>query len=45
MNIKQFNDNINDILDNGNIENVPIPNIDLIKNIILDNNLNKVMSC
>ena len=43
MNIKQFNDNINDILDNGNIENIPIPNIDLIKSIILDNNLNKIL--
>ena len=43
MNIKLFNDNINDILDNGNIENIPIPNADLIKSIILDNNLNKIL--
>lgn len=43
MNIKQFNDNINDILDSGNIENISIPNVDLIKRIILNVNLNKVI--
>ena len=43
MNIKSFNENINDILDNGNIENIPIPNVDMIKSIILDSNLNKTL--
>lgn len=43
MDIKQFNNNINDILDNGNIENIPIPNVDLIKSIVLDTNLNKIL--
>lgn len=43
MDIKQFNNNINDILDNGNIENIPIPNVDLIKSIVLDSNLNKIL--
>lgn len=43
MNIKQFNDNINDILDSGNIENISIPNVDLIKRIILNVNLNKIL--
>lgn len=43
MNIKQFNDNINDIFNNGNIENIPILNLDIIKNIVLDNNLNKIL--
>lgn len=43
MNIKQFNDNINDILDSGNIENISIPNVDLIKRIILNANLNKII--
>lgn len=43
MNIKQFNDNINDILDSGNIENISIPNVDLIKRIILNVNLNKII--
>lgn len=43
MSIKQFNDNINDILDSGNIENISIPNVDLIKRIILNVNLNKIL--
>lgn len=43
MDIKQFNNNINDILDNGNIENIPIPNVDLIKSIVLDSSLNKIL--
>ena len=43
MNIKQFNDNVTDILDDGKIENIPIPNVDLIKSIIIDNNLNKIL--
>lgn len=43
MDIKQFNNIINDILDNGNIENIPIPNVDLIKSIVLDSNLNKIL--
>lgn len=43
MDIKQFNNNINDILDNGNIENISIPNVDLIKSIVLDTNLNKIL--
>lgn len=43
MDIKQFNNNINDILDNGNIENIPIPNADLIKSIVLDSKLNKIL--
>ena len=41
MNIEQFNININDILNNGKIENIPIPNVNMIKNIILESNLNK----
>ena len=43
MNIEQFNNNINDILNSGTIENVPIPNVDLIKSIILENNLNYLL--
>lgn len=43
MDIKQFNNNINDILDNGNIESIPIPNADLIKSIVLDSKLNKIL--
>lgn len=43
MNIKQFNDNINDILDSGNIESISIPNVDLIKRIVLNVNLNKII--
>ena len=43
MNIEQFNNNINDILNIGTIENVPIPNVDLIKIIILENNLNSLL--
>lgn len=43
MNIEQFNNNINDILNSGTIENLPIPNVDLIKSIILENNLNYLL--
>ena len=43
MNIEEFNNNINHILDEGKIENIPIPNADIIKSIILDNNLNKIL--
>ena len=43
MNIEEFNNNINDILNSGTIENVPIPNVDLIKSIILENNLNYLL--
>ena len=43
MNIEEFNNNINDILDEGKIENIPIPNIDMIKSIILESNLNKIL--
>ena len=31
MNIEEFNNNINHILDEGKIENIPIPNADIIK--------------
>lgn len=43
MNIEEFNNNINDILDEGKIENIPIPNVDMIKSIILESNLNKIL--
>lgn len=43
MNINSFNKNIDNILNDGNIENVPIPNVDIIKNIIMDNTLNKTL--
>ena len=34
MNIEEFNNNINHILDEGKIENIPIPNADIIKSIM-----------
>ena len=43
MNIEKFNNNINDILDEEKIENIPIPNVDMIKSIILESNLNKIL--
>lgn len=43
MNINSFNKNIDNILNDGNIENIPIPNVDIIKNIIMDNTLNKTL--
>ena len=43
MHIEQFNNNINDILDEGKIENIPIPNVEMIKSIILESNLNKIL--
>lgn len=36
-----FNDNINDILKNKKIENVPIINVNLIKRLLKDKELNK----
>jgi len=43
MNRKNFNDCINDILSSGNIEGIEIKNIDLIKNIVLEENLNNIL--
>lgn len=43
MNNQDFNDNINSILDSGKIENISIPNTNIIKNIVLDNNLNRLI--
>lgn len=41
MTNKIFNDNINDILKNKKIENVPIINVNLIKRLLKDKELNK----
>ena len=43
MNRKNFNDCINDVLSSGNIEGIEIKNIDLIKNIVLEENLNNIL--
>lgn len=43
MNRSIFNENIDSILNDGKIENISIPNIDEIKSIIMDEELNKLL--
>jgi len=43
MNIESFNKNIEDILNIGSIENINISNIDMIKNITLNDDLNPII--
>lgn len=43
MDIKIFNSTIDELLQDGKIENIPIINIDIIKKIIFDKNLNTIL--